>query len=176
MALRSKSDWNRFFTECNIPDPERENYANIMSTNRITDPSDLTRDLLKELSITIVGDVISIMKKAKVTDQTETDTKQATNLTTASKPRPRPTSVKPPELKSEMTHPEFRKYKIDWGVFKTLTDLPDDQVAPQIYNSCDSSVQNVIVNTSVNFLKLSEEDILSLLENIVTKRSNPTGK
>ena len=172
MALRSKSDWIRFFTECNIPDTERENYANIMSTNRISDPSDLTRDLLKELGITIVGDAISIMKKVKITDQTET--KRATNLTAAPSPRPRPTSVKPPELKSEMTHPEFRKYKIDWGVFKTLTDLPDDQVAPQIYNSCDSSVQNAIVNTSANFLKLNEEDILSLLESIVTKRSNPT--
>ena len=54
MALRSKSVWNRFFTEYNIPDTECENYANIMSTNRITDPIDLTRDLLEELGIIIV--------------------------------------------------------------------------------------------------------------------------
>ena len=129
MALRSKNDWKRFFAECQIPDSECENYSDYMSTNRITDPSDLSKDLLKELGKTVHGDIISIMKKARIAEATET--KQATNLTTTSRTRPRPTSVKPPELKSEMTHPEFRKYKIDWGVFKTLTDLPDDQVAPK---------------------------------------------
>ena len=114
MALRNKDDWKRFFVESDIPGTECENYAEIMASNRITDPSDLTRDLLKELGVTVAGDIISIMKKATITDQA--DTKRATNLTSTS--RPRPTSVKPPELKSEMTHPEFRKYRIDWGVFK----------------------------------------------------------
>ena len=164
--LKEKTAWEAFFHAAAIPATECTKYAEIMHSNRITDPADLNKELLKELGITVAGDIISILKAMK---------EQKPNLPTdSSASRPRPTSVKAPELKSEMTHPEFRKYKIDWGVFKKLTDLPDDQVAAHIYNSCDSNVQNAIVNTSANFLSLQEEQLQSLLEGIVTKRSNPT--
>ena len=164
--LKEKTAWEAFFHAAAIPATECTQYAEIMHSNRITDPADLNKELLKELGITVAGDIISILKAMK---------EQKPNLPTdSSASRPRPTSVKAPELKSEMTHPEFRKYKIDWGVFKKLTDLPDDQVAAHIYNSCDSNVQNAIVNTSANFLSLQEEQLQSLLEGIVTKRSNPT--
>ena len=73
-----------------------------------------------------------------------------------------------------MTHPEFRKLRIDWGVFKSLTSLPTGRIAAQIYSSCDSNVQNSIINTADNFFSLSENDILDLVEKIVTKRSNPS--
>ena len=166
--LTEKTAWEGFFHAANIPSAECTTYAEIMHSNRITDPSDLTKELLKELGITIAGDIISILKNA-------TSNEQKPNLRVDTPvPRPRPTAVKPPDVKSEMTHPEFRKYKVDWGVFKKLTNLPDDQIAAHIYNSCDSTVQNAIVNTSANFLSLGEEQLLSLLEGIVTKRSNPT--
>ena len=38
-----------------------------------------------------------------------------------------------PSLKQETTHPEFRKFKIDWAVYKKVTQLPDAQIAPQLY-------------------------------------------
>ena len=169
MALyKEKTAWEGFFHAANIPTAECGAYAEIMHSNRVTDPADLTKELLKELGITIAGDIISILKNAAPNEQ-----KPNLRVDT-SVPRPRPTAVKAPDVKSEMTHPEFRKYKVDWGVFKKLTNLPDDQIAAHIYNSCDSTVQNAIVNTSANFLSLGEERLLSLLEGIVTKRSNPT--
>ena len=48
-----------------IPDAESSTYADTMVENRITDPCDLTKELLKELNITIAGDIIGILKSAK---------------------------------------------------------------------------------------------------------------
>ena len=73
-----------------------------------------------------------------------------------------------------MTHPEFRKFRVDWRVFKTLTAMPTSQVAAQVYSNCDSSVQNAIINSNSDFFSLSEAAIFDLLETIVTERSNPS--
>jgi transposase InsO family protein len=74
-----------------------------------------------------------------------------------------------------MTHPEFRKFRWDWGVFKALTEIPSPLIAAQIYNNCDTNVQNAIINSSSrDFFKLTEDEILNLVEKIVTKRSNPS--
>ena len=72
-----------------------------------------------------------------------------------------------------MTHPEFRKFKVDWQVFRRRTRLPLEQVAVELYSACDNAVQNAIVNTCDDFFSLDEESIISLIEQIVTKRSNP---
>ena len=73
-------------------------------------------------------------------------------------------SIKPPELKSEMMHPEFRKFRIDWNVFNKLTNPPDEQVAPQLYNACDTDVQNAIISTTKDFFELDEGEIMETLE------------
>ncbi len=84
-----------------------------------------------------------------------------------------PTATAPP-IKAEMTNPEFRKLKIDWGVFQSMTNLPPVKLAAHIYTSCDSSVQTSIINSTEDFFKLNEAEIFELIEKIVTKRSNPT--
>ena len=66
-----------------------------------------------------------------------------------------------------MTHPQFRKFRIDWEVFKTITAIPMDQIPSQLYSLCDESVQNI-------FFSLSEADILREIETIVTQKSNPS--
>ena len=175
MALRTTGDsWYEFLVDAGIPNTESEQYAKIIHANRIVDPQDLSKDLLRELGITIAGDVIAIVKAANKLSTTALTGPQSppTRPSTASLSKPAP--IKPPQLKSEMTHPEWRKFRIDWSVFTTLTNLATDQIAPQIYHACDDDVQNAIINTSADFLTLGQDAIMDILEKIVTKRSNPT--
>ena len=43
----------------------------------------------------------------------------------------------------------------------------------QLYSSCDDSVQSSLVNSITDFFTLTEAQLLSTLEQIVTKKSNP---
>ena len=66
MALReTRESWKDFLMNSGIPDAESSTYADTMVENRLTDPCDLTKELLKELNITIAGDIIGILKSAK---------------------------------------------------------------------------------------------------------------
>ena len=73
-----------------------------------------------------------------------------------------------------MTHPQFRKFKIDWDLFKHITAILSDQITAQLYNFCDDLVQNSIINTVTDVFQQDEPSLLQVIENIVTKRSNPT--
>ncbi|XP_022331838.2 uncharacterized protein C19orf47-like isoform X2 [Crassostrea virginica] len=61
------SFWIKFFTECGIPAGEATNYAIIFTDHRIQKDMliDLTKEYLKEMGITVLGDVIGILKHAK---------------------------------------------------------------------------------------------------------------
>ena len=74
-----------------------------------------------------------------------------------------PATAEPPTLHSNTTHAEFGKFKVDWGVYKQLL-LPPTQIASSLYNPCQDSVQNAVVNTVQNFLTLAEADILIALK------------
>ena len=170
MALRSKEDWRQFFTDVSIPNAESEAYAEIFIKNRMTEVSvsELSREILHELGITTVGDALAIMRHAK--EYSKSPPRGTVSTSTFTKP----SAIKPPQLVSEMTHPEFRKFKVDWAVYTKTTNLPADQIAPHLYSACDSNVQNSIINTSDDFFNRSEDEIIKMLEKIVTKRSNPT--
>ena len=81
-------------------------------------------------------------------------------------------AARPPQILPDMTHTQFWKFRTDWNIFKKITDLPDSQIYAQLYNSCDESVQNSLVNSITNFFDLNENDLLQQLENIVTKKCN----
>ena len=153
----TKEEWTTFLTSCGIPEVEANNYAQTFVENRIAKASDLSKEVLKEMNITIIGDIIAITNQAKA----------------GPKVSARPANITAPQLKSEMTPAEFRKFIVDWQVFKELSSIQDEQVALHIYNSCDTTVQNTIVNTIQNFFSLKTADIMVELENIVTKKSNP---
>ena len=72
-----------------------------------------------------------------------------------------------------MMQPQFHKFHTDWNVFKCITNLPENQIHPQLYNTCDETVQNSHVNSVSDFFSLSENELLGTLEAIVTKNSNP---
>ena len=61
----SKAEWEEWFIAASIPAAEANQYATLCVQNRITRTSDLTRDILRELGITIIGDIIAITNHNK---------------------------------------------------------------------------------------------------------------
>ena len=78
-----------------------------------------------------------------------------------------------PQVTAKMTRLQFCKFKTDWNVYKHITNLPDSQLHAHLYNSFDDYAQTSLVNSTSNFMALSEDQLLTILENIVTHRSNP---
>ncbi len=72
-----------------------------------------------------------------------------------------------------MTHPQFRKFAIDWSVYKKMTRLPTSEIASHLYSTCDASVQSTLIHSFPNFLELPEDEMLETIESVVTKRVNP---
>jgi len=59
--------WIKFFTDAGIPSFASSKYASIFYENRIQSNMlmDLDKDILKEMEITVIGDIIAILKHAK---------------------------------------------------------------------------------------------------------------
>ena len=71
-----------------------------------------------------------------------------------------------------MTHPQIQKFKIDWDIFKCITAIPSDLISAQLYNHCDDSVQNSIMNT-ITDASQQDKSLLQVTENIVLKPNCP---
>ena len=115
--------WQEWLENAGLAENEAKTYAKSFADNRV-DPSfapDLTKDLLKEMGVTVIGDIMNIMRYASP------DTKPRTSHAAHVKP-----SVKIPELRAEMTHPEFRKFKVDWDVYKTMSQPESSQIPAQL--------------------------------------------
>ena len=82
-------------------------------------------------------------------------------------------AVKLPSITPNMAHPQFRKFAIDWTVYKKITRLPESEIASHLYSACDESVQNTLINSFPNFFELPEDEMLATIESVVTKRVNP---
>jgi len=65
--MASKERWVEFFTEARIPPGAAKQYAKAFDDNRISMDMlmDLNKDYLRDMGITILGDIIAILKHAK---------------------------------------------------------------------------------------------------------------
>ncbi|XP_068935436.1 uncharacterized protein C19orf47 homolog isoform X4 [Petaurus breviceps papuanus] len=66
--LTATSEWIQFFKEAGIPPGPAVNYAVMFVDNRIQKNMllDLNKEIMNELGVTVVGDIIAILKHAKV--------------------------------------------------------------------------------------------------------------
>lgn len=64
----SMSSWMRFFTEAGIPENVAANYAITFADHRIAMSMllDLNKEILHDVGVTVMGDVIAVLKHAKV--------------------------------------------------------------------------------------------------------------
>ena len=101
---------------------------------------ELDADYLKALKIKVIGDVLAIVRWAKTVstkekESTSTENTGATAATHTFKPPPESSTI--PHIQSEMTHPQFRKFRTDWRVYKEITHLPADKVGVYLNNICE---------------------------------------
>ena len=108
------------------------------------------------------------IKSMKTTSERENQPNNYEKPNTSFKPQ-----VNLPRIEAEMSNAEFRKLKTDWEVYKSIIQIPEIQIASQIYTACDSSLQSTIINTVPHFLTLKETELLQKIENIVTRKTNP---
>ncbi|XP_071656884.1 uncharacterized protein C19orf47 homolog isoform X2 [Patagioenas fasciata] len=80
------SEWIQFFKEAGIPPGPAVNYAVMFVDNRIQKNMllDLNKEIMNELGITVVGDIIAILKHAKVVYRQEMCKAATKSLTPAS--------------------------------------------------------------------------------------------
>ena len=111
MAL-SREQWEKFLKEAGIPDQPAKNYSRTFVENRIQQPDDLDKETLKDdLHITTIGDILAIMKHAKSSAPSKSHFKPKIDL---------------PTLCHDITPAQFRKFKTDWEVYKSITLLPPE--------------------------------------------------
>ena len=139
----TKGQWQTFFREPNNREDEAKQYSEIFHTNGMTFNvlHELTKKDLTDLSITVPGEIKNILKKAKASSSNSLN--QAGSATIFIKA---PTA-KLAQLNEDMTLPQFRKFKMDWDVFKRITNLQENQIHAQLYNAYSEFVQNSLVNT-----------------------------
>ena len=176
LRLRSEPEWVTFLTAANIPETEAATYAKKLVDNRCTENtlSQLTAEHLRAIEITVLGDVLSILGHAKTVLSSPSPQLPADSTVSTVPPFKPPTAaVKLPSITPNMTHPQFRKFAIDWTVYKKITRLPESEIASHLYSACDESVQNTLINSFPTFFELPEDKMLETIESVVTKRVNP---
>ena len=175
--ITSIIQWTEILSSIGIPSPESEEYASVFVKSRLSrnDLADLDKETLRGLNVTTLGDQLKILRLGKSGNNDNTaqagktaDSRQSYKCPSAS------ASVKLPEITTKMTHPSFRKARVDWDVYKTITSIPDHDMIAHLYSACEASLQSSIINAKPDFLQLNEKDALDYIERLVTKLANPT--
>lgn len=155
--------WMKLFVENGIKEEQAAVYGDKFAEEEMTYGmlSQLDRDLLKEMGVKKIGDALAILS----IDSSASVLKSSVLKTPA---------PKLPQITSEMTHQQYRKFCIDWNVFLTMTRPPASQIHAILYSCCDDVTQTAIINTYPDFFKENVDELLDKVELIVTRKSNPT--
>ena len=165
MALRTATDWKVWLSDLPLTEEVISKYAKQFEEAEITeeDLPEFNRELLDELNISKPGHRTKILRKAK---DVETSTTASTRMIKS--------DVKLPQVTSNCSPSEFRKFLIDWNIYKSENQIGGSKSNKLLYSACDHALQNSIINGLSNFLEVSEAELIEYIKSTVTKRSNPT--
>ena len=156
--------WKNLFMEHGIKEASATEYgAKFVAEEMTVDMIPrLDRGILKEMGVKVIGDALAILS---ISD---------TCVSASSPAVVKAPAAKLPQISSEMTHQQFRKFNIDWNVFVTMTRPPASQIHALLYSCCDDVTQTAIINTYPDYFKIPSDELLDKIETIVTRKSNPT--
>ena len=165
MALRrTEPQWKEFLTNAGIDDDAAcTTYAHAFVENGLTETSIplLDKETLTELGVNKIGHRMSILNLVTPSGNNAQPAAQVMPVAKAS------VNAKLSLITLDMTSPQFRKFLQDWSVYKNITHLQQQDVTSHLYNTCDDSVRNSLINTHPDFLTYTEEIALETLKAIV---------
>ena len=164
MALRTVKDWSSWLSDLFTAE-ESQQYATSLVESQITEEelSELNHELLKEMNITVTGHRMKILKKAKGTNaEVPVSTKMIKS------------DIKLPHITMNCSPSQFRKFLIDWDIYKSEHHITGFKCNKLIYSACDEALQNSFINGVPGFLEISEEKLIQYIKDTATKLSNPT--
>ena len=108
MALRNEEQWKSFLVDVGIPSSACNNYATTFAENYQTEANlpDLMKNYLRDLGISVIGDILAVIHHAKTCTSSVTDALltpahvSSTELVKAVLP-------KSPQAISDMTNEQF---------------------------------------------------------------------
>ena len=103
MAL-SQQSWHEFLEVAGIPRPIADEYSKIFIENRIQETRHLTKDVLKNLGLKVIGDIVAISAAAATTEGPQAIASGGSNLKNKTHFKPK---VELPRIKGQMTTAEF---------------------------------------------------------------------
>ena len=131
--------------------------------------SSITAEHLEKMDITVLGDQLTILQHIATLAAPAADRMSHSSVEF----KPPPASIKMPSIISDITNQQFRKFVIDWNVYKQMTGLPTSQIGPHLYNACNDTVHHGLINSHSTLFEMDESAMLNITEKIVTKSVNP---
>ena len=133
MVLWVAEQWEQFFTSAGIPSAESKTNAAFFVTNHITEAMlpVLLKDYLISFGVTIIGNILPIIQHTKGLPQPCSEA-ASTTITSSAPTMPSESINKWPPFRQPhvtlgMINQQFQisKFKINWGLFKQLTTIPN---------------------------------------------------
>ena len=117
----------KFLLDAGVSNESATKYAATFADQCITSHEDLTKEIRIDMDVNRIGDRINILKFASKPNITGGPLQPGEQQT----PRIKPPTASAPPIKSEMTHPEFRKLRIDWQFSSRWTDSQEPNLPPK---------------------------------------------